>query len=130
MPAGRRHPFQRERLRYDAVFRAEVAYCYEKGIPHSFYLGGPHTWSSDDRDKAKAYALERATECSSCGTAPWEWEADPQAYVPMVEVCMGCYHRESQRDEATRPGSTIALVPRERAAKMKAAPRRAPRRAR
>lgn len=130
MPAGRRHPFHRERLRYDAAFAAELGYCYDKGLPHSFYLGGPLEWTDTDRDKNQAYGLEKGLRCSMCGTAPWEWEQDKNAYEAVIETCMGCYVKDAKREDADGPGVSITLIPRLRAAMMRAQPRRAPRRVR
>jgi len=49
-----------------------------------------------------------------CGTADWEWERDPYAYVPMPHQCKGCLLRETmQADEDTSgKGITIRLIPR------------------
>lgn len=129
MQPGRRHPFHRERLRYDPVFAAELEYCYEKGLPHSYLLGGPLEWQEDDRAKLQALMMERSTKCTMCGTHSWEWEEDRYAYEPMVEVCHGCMLKDMMREEATQPGSTITLVPKAKAAKMRATPKQAPRRA-
>jgi hypothetical protein len=58
--------------------------------------------------------MEKAERCQSCGTAPWEWEADPSAYSPVVHQCMGCMLREIMMDDqdAKPKGSTVRLVTR------------------
>lgn len=131
MPAGGWYPFHRERLKYDAIFAAELDYCYEKGLPHSYLLGNPCVFTPDDRDKLHAHILEKSSRCSLCGTCDWEWEQNRYAYEPIVEVCHGCQVKDLMREEATQPGSSISLVPSETAAKMRAnkpaIPRRAPR---
>jgi hypothetical protein len=66
------HPFQRERLRYDASLYMEMSYCYENGIPHSEFLD----WTPEDRAKTLAFMMEKALRCDLCGTAEWEWDAD------------------------------------------------------
>lgn len=73
--------------------------------------------------------MERGTKCTMCGTHAWEWDQDRFAYEPMVEVCHGCMLKEMARENATDPGQSITLVPRERAAKIRATPKRVPRRA-
>jgi hypothetical protein len=100
-----------------------MSYCHEKGISHSHYLGGPLEWDRDDRDKNLAYMIERSTRCQMCGTAGWEWEEDRFSYEPMIEVCFGCQQKDLMREEATQPGTTILLVPKEEAAKMRAKPK-------
>lgn len=96
-----------------------MAYCYEKAIPHSFFLGGEHVWTQDDREKAMAFAIERSERCTMCGTASWEWEADRYAFEPMVEICIGCRMKDLMRDDAKDPGASIVLVPKDQAAKMR-----------
>lgn len=61
-----------------------------------------------------AVALERSERCQSCGTAPWEWEEDRNAYTPVVHQCFGCMLREIMMDDkdAKPKGSTIRLVTR------------------
>jgi len=58
--------------------------------------------------------MERSERCQSCGTSPWEWEEDPNAYTPVVHQCMGCMLREIMMDDkdAKPKGSTIRLVTR------------------
>ena len=130
MPDGGGRPFHRARLRYDPAFAAELEYCYEKGLPHSFLLGGPLEWSADDRAKLRAYMLERGERCSLCGTAEWEWEQDRFAYEPIIEVCQGCQKKDLMREEANQPGSSVVLVSKQKAAARRAARKKMPRRAR
>lgn len=86
-----------------------MSWCVERGIPHSTLL----RWDEDDRAKLMAYIMESSQECSMCGTAAWEWEADRHAYIPQVSTCWGCYFKDAANDgEDLLPGSTIVLVPR------------------
>lgn len=108
MLEGLRHPFQRERLRYDSSFYAEMSYCYEQGIPHSEFLD----WLPEDRAKALAFMMEKAARCDMCGTAEWEWEADRFAYTPVEKQCKGCYLKHMAAEEgAQMPGTTIVMMP-------------------
>jgi hypothetical protein len=103
---GLRHPFQRERLRYDPSFHAEIAYCYEHGIPHSEFL----EWLNEDRAKALAFMLEKASRCEMCGTADWEWAENQHAYEPVERFCMGCYLKHmANEDNKSLPGTTIVM---------------------
>lgn len=113
-----RRPFQRARLRYDSTFALEVEYCFDRGIPYEEYLA---RWSAEDRAKVAAVALERGEKCTRCGTREWEWHEDPNAYEPIYWTCMGCQKREllEKSDEKTAPGTSIRLVPRQTAAKMR-----------
>lgn len=60
-----------------------------------------------------AVALERAEQCSSCGTAQHVWDEDPYAYEPMRFTCTGCMKRElMQADDTPVPkGTSVRLVP-------------------
>jgi hypothetical protein len=113
--AGR--PFQRARLRYDSAFSLETGYAFEHGIPYSEYL---QRWSNTDRAIVTAVTMEKADRCSMCGTAPWEWEADPYAYDPIYVTCPGCQRKEALADDDTpRPkGTTVRLVPKRVAARL------------
>lgn len=128
MPDRGWRPFHRSRLRYDAAFRAEVEYCVEKGLPHSHLLGGPLEWDTDDREKMIAFMLERSERCSLCGTSGWEWEEDWFGYEPVVTTCHGCELKDMGREDAQGPGSSIVLVPKAEAARLRAMPKKAPRR--
>lgn len=100
-----------------------MSYCYEHAIPHSHFLGGPNQWETTDRMKAMAVALERSERCPSCGTAPWEWQADPSAYVAVKEQCRGCLIREAkQEDDVPQKGERISLFTRARAEEIVAHP--------
>lgn len=128
MPGRCRGPFHRSRLRYDPSFRTEVGYCFDHGIPHSHYLGGPLKWSAEDRDKNVAYLIEKSLICSLCGTGAWEWEENFYAYAPIVTSCQGCEIKDASKDEAMSASSSIALVPAAEAVRLRAKPKRAPRR--
>jgi len=97
----------------------EALYAVDKGIPWSEYL---ERWEGSDRSLVVAVRLEEAERCSSCGSADWEWAEDPDAYRAMTVVCMGCVVKDRERlnsdDGARIPGSSIRLVPRERAQAM------------
>lgn len=116
-------PFHRSRLRYDGAFRTELAYCFEKGLPHSHLLGGPLKWTPEDRAKLVAYSLEAAERCAMCGTASWEWEEDRFAYAAVRQTCMGCQQKDLLRDDDTPnpPGTSIVLIPKEQAERLLAA---------
>lgn len=83
--------------------------CSSYGIPHSEFL----SWQGEDRAKALAFVMERSLRCQVCGTAPWEWEEDRNAYTPVEHLCMGCYHREGTKRDAQgdTPGVTVVMVP-------------------
>ena len=82
--------------------------CSEMGIPHSEFL----YWYPEDRAKAIAYQLEKASKCAMCGTAEWEWEENKFAYEPVSKLCMGCYVKEvASEDTMQQPGVTISLAP-------------------
>lgn len=95
-----------------------MAYCFDNAIPHSRFLGGPDEWTEPDRVKTMAYALERTERCPNCGTSPWEWQMDPQAYVAVLEQCPGCLRRETQSEEtkdSPQKGTRVTLIPKARA---------------
>ena len=84
-------------------------FCNQAGIPHSQFL----SWGGEDRSKALAFMMEKSARCQMCGTAPWEWEEDRQAYTPIEQMCWGCYHREGTRKDSKTetPGVTVVMVP-------------------
>jgi hypothetical protein len=92
-----------ERIRVDARFEAELSACDRFGIPHSFFLGGPHVWTEEDRDAAIAFDVVRSMRCPHCGTFADEW-VDPRTglthgtppYVTKVVQCWGCSEREEE----------------------------------
>jgi hypothetical protein len=46
-----------------------------------------------------------------CGTARWEWEENKRAYVPVEQMCPGCYAKESLSEiTGSSPGTTVRLV--------------------
>lgn len=69
-----------------------------------------------------------------CGTAQWEWEADPFAYAPVHHTCHGCRLKEAMSEDNTPKGkgTTIRLVPKRTAERLtrEAATRSVPRRRR
>ena len=101
-----------------------MRWCSEHGLPHSALLA----WEPDDRAKLTAHLLDEGARCSMCGTAPWEWEADPFAYEPVQETCRGCMLREAAQDDVSQGrGQRVVLVPHRVAKKRREMPRRAPR---
>jgi hypothetical protein len=114
---GTRRPFQRARLRYDATFALEAGYAFDHGIPFSEYL---QRWLPEDRAKVSAVTLERSERCTLCGTAQWEWEADPNAYTPIYHTCHGCRIKDAMAEDNTPKGkgTTIRLAPRKVAERM------------
>lgn len=81
------------RLRIDSRLAAEMAYCGPKGIPHSEFL----RWPVADRDLALAWQQEQSRTCTSCGTHPAQWAADPDAFVADLWRCPGCERLEQAR---------------------------------
>lgn len=136
LPDRHQRPFQRRRLRYDQTFANEVAYCEDKGIPHSVFLGrvvGPDDpyWLPEDRAKIIAWRLEKAEKCTRCGTADWEWDADPDAYTPVAQRCMGCHKINVASEEFSRDRSVQVVLMRQAVAAVLARrPRRRPQRRR
>lgn len=86
-----------------------MAYCFERGIPHSEFL----SWEPEDRAKVLAFAVEQAERCVMCGTANWEWEENRFAYTPVEEMCQGCYQKGVFSDSESKPlpGTNVKLVP-------------------
>lgn len=113
-------PFQLRRLRYDSTFATEVAYCHEKGIPHSEYLA---RWSNEDRAKVVAYSIHKGGQCSLCGTHEYMWVEDPYAYEAIKKYCPGCARKDAvANDDQQTPGTHVVLVPKEEAARLRANP--------
>ena len=115
-PVGElRHPSRLlgKRLRDDGELFEELAYCVPKGLPHSYFQGGPSKWTQDDRDKALAYEREMHARCSGCGTRPDDWRENPDAYVGDVEICQGCarLEQERQNEVGQQPGAKFRLIP-------------------
>lgn len=109
-----------------------MAYCYDKGLPHSEFL----SWDPEDRAKMLAFMAEKSLTCSMCGTAPWQWDpyqgGDSHAYVPIPVKCEGCAAKDQARETMTDshskgPGIQISLVPAAVAAKMEKTARKRPR---
>lgn len=98
-----------QRLRDDPQFALELGYCVDKAIPHSKFL---EEWGVEDRAKLVAYKIEESTRCQMCGTAEWEWDANPYAYEPVQKRCHGCYLKDiSHEDGQTTPGTQVILLP-------------------
>jgi hypothetical protein len=77
-----------------------------RGIPHSWFLGGPHRWTEDDRNKALAWQELQRQTCV-CGTRGEEWNpakgGSRDAYEAEIVTCPGCAAIErAQEDESTR----------------------------
>lgn len=92
--------------------RARMAYCGPRGIPLSTFL----QWPADDQAAALSWLAEDRLRCTSCGTAEWEWEADPDAYQAEARVCMGCHRsglerKAMQQTAEHMPGLYIRLTP-------------------
>lgn len=85
-----------------------MSYCYEAGISHTEFLN----WEPNDRAKTIAFALEKGERCISCGTAPWEWQEDPDAYEAVRQQCRGCMKREAVLEDQKDPpkGSSVTMV--------------------
>jgi hypothetical protein len=68
--------------------------------------------------------LEKAELCGLCGTADWQWDEDPEAFVAAAVVCRGCARREAKSEAegqgVKQHGSSVQLVPREHAVKVTA----------
>lgn len=99
-----------------------MAYCVEHGIPHSFFLGGPFRWTTDDQDKVLAFLDAKSQVCPECGSRDSDW-IDPatgmrgddtlEAYE---HICYGCREiaraQEEQREMGGNPhGVTFHLAP-------------------
>jgi len=81
--------------------------CDDFHIPHSEFL----EWAPEDRAKAIAYRYEKTERCAMCGTAPWEWEQNKNAYVPVDRHCPGCYRKHMAAEDGKRlPGTTVELT--------------------
>lgn len=86
-----------------------MAWCAEHGLPHSALL----SWDPEDRAKLTAHLMESASQCSMCGTSPWEWSEDRFAYEAAVHHCPGCAMKAAaSEDVPPSSGSTVVLVPR------------------
>ena len=94
-----------------------MGWCTDHGLPHSHLLG----WSDQDRAKLVAYLTESAARCQMCGTSPWEWEEDRNAYEPGLDLCMGCRTKDEAAEDAPLiKGQRVVLVPRRVAERRKA----------
>lgn len=91
--------------------RARMAYCGPRGIPLSRFLG----WPVDDQQAAMAWMAEDRLRCSQCGTAEWEWDENPDAYLATAHLCKGCNRVGTQRRNVDKqaeafPGLQIRLT--------------------
>ena len=87
-----------------------MAYCGPRGIPHSWFLGGPYQWTELDRVKAIAWDRHRAESCNRCGAHPDDWidpetgrPYDPPPHTFGVERCYSCEEREAVLDARWGP---------------------------
>lgn len=68
--------------------------------------------------------MEHSERCIRCGTAPWEWEADPDAYVAVVMGCPGCLRLETMGEDLHNTpgpkGASTRLLPRRVAERIRA----------
>ena len=94
---------------------ARMEYCGPRGIPLSRFLA----WKPEDQDAALQWQARRSQTCSGCGTHPDEWNPKAgghrQAYVPVLEMCPGCYARDGKADtdeaKGAGPGLRVTLRP-------------------
>ena len=95
-------------------------------MPWKVYL---RTFDREDRARVIAHLLEEGQRCGLCGTSPWEWEENPEAYEAVPMVCPGCRLKDQSRDQqdGKQPGISIRLLPRALAQRMRETPRRRPR---
>ena len=60
--------------------------------------------------------MERGEKCIRCGTAGWEWELDPDAYIAVVMGCQGCLRTETMSEDLHNTpgpkGASVRLLPR------------------
>lgn len=93
------------------MFAMQVAWCTDKGIPHSQFL----RWDEADQQKVMASLLEERSRCKSCGTSEWEWAEDQFAYSTARHVCRGCMLLDAaQEDTGDLPGAKMVLLPKDR----------------
>ena len=60
----------------------DLAYCVPRGIPHSFFLGGPNEWTAEDRGKVHSYRIRENERCLQCGQFSGDWQ-DPETLRPL-----------------------------------------------
>lgn len=80
-----------------------MAYLGPRGLPHSWFLGGPFRWTQADRDKALAWQEMHRQTCQRCGTRPDQWKEDRRAFHTEVRVCPGCEVMERGQEEFEDP---------------------------
>ena len=80
-----------------------MAYCGPRGIPDSFFLGGPYRWTDLDREKALAWAAHDRATCRGCGTRKAEWDekqgGSRTAFKAAPDICPGCEQVERVQHE-------------------------------
>jgi len=85
----------------------------------------------EDRAKLVAYLMDKGATCTQCGTAPWEWEADPGAYEAALHDCMGCKVKETFRSHMANDlpaGQSVTLISGRQGDRLRYDPRARPRR--
>ena len=109
-------PFYVDRYWRDAQFRRELDYCAERGIPHSWFLGGEHRWDDEDRAKLMAWWMCQAEMCPTCRTRYDDWNpkkgGDRHAYYAQSYVCEGCRAGEDAYAAASDNAREAQLEPR------------------
>jgi hypothetical protein len=90
-----------------------MAYCYERGIPHSHFLD----WDPDDRAKVMAYYFWSSEICPHCNTRNSDWVDDNNRFLddPTYEMttikCYGCGEMERMRDSLPNDLKGVYVVP-------------------
>lgn len=89
------------------------------GIPHSFFLGGEHRWTQDDRDKVFAHQILDHERCPQCRQFPDDWQ-DPETKRPIYPApldvvhwyCECCKQIDDARDNMPerKQGVSVRLV--------------------
>lgn len=70
-----------------------MAFCNDKGIPHSEFL----EWPENDQDKALAFRRFESTRCGTCGTREEDWEEHRHAFIGDLYRCPGCEILEQEK---------------------------------
>lgn len=52
-------------------------------------------WLPEDRDAALTWQTESALRHVQCGTSPWEFEDNPDAWFADHFICEGCRRRQT-----------------------------------
>jgi hypothetical protein len=105
-----------KRVKEDAKFRAEMAYCGPRGIPHSVF----RSWLPDDQDKALGWLAYGHSTCPECHTFPEDYldqdgrEIYPPPFLVQTERCGGCLLIKAkirEIGEKNLTGLSMRLVP-------------------